>query len=140
MGLKQEHGKALDARDNSYEVVGRRSTTGLDTLGSDINAYNSYGMTPVQVALQAGATDELAHILAQPGVDPLKEARSGKPAAFFINVFQQINGGSSPFNSNSKATDADGMAIDQIAQHMRKILKDAAPSAPAPKPAAQMEV
>ncbi len=140
MKLTQAHGKARDTVENKYEPAGRRSTTGLSTLGSDINSYNGFGMTPVQVALQVGATDELGHILAQPGVDPLKPSRSGKPTSFFIDVFQQINQGSSPFNEASQATTDAGKAVDHMASHMRKILKDLEPAAPAPQKKAEMEI
>jgi hypothetical protein len=73
---------------NNYELTSAHQTAGINSIGSDINAYNSYGMTPTQVALQAGAIDELKHILAQPGVDAGKPSRSNFQSSGFIRIFE----------------------------------------------------
>lgn len=136
MNLKTEHGKALSAIENKYELTSRNTTTGLASLGSDINAYNSYGMTPIQVALQAGALDEVNHIKAQPGIEPLKLSRSNNSSLFYISVFQQTNGGSNPFTGQTETT-PEGKAIDKIAAQMKDILGN---PAQAPAPAAKMDM
>lgn len=73
---------------NDYELIGPHKTTGVKSIGSDVNAHNSYGMTPTQVALQAGAVDELTYILAQRDVDAGKRSRSNLHSSAFIHIFE----------------------------------------------------
>ncbi len=135
MDLKDAHGKALDTKPNNYMVTSG-GTTGLGSLGSDINSYNIYGMTPVQVALQGGDANELKEILAMPGIEPNKPSRDGKATVFYTYVFQAGNHGSNPFEGYT-AKDSEGEAIDRRADELRKILKAATPATPAPRTVAQ---
>ncbi len=79
------------AKANTYELIDRTSTNGISNLGSDINAYNSYGMTPVHVALQAGAERELDYILSHPDCDPMKKSARGFETNFFANILVQYS-------------------------------------------------
>ncbi|MDD5586265.1 MAG: hypothetical protein PHY92_04825 [Alphaproteobacteria bacterium] len=71
---------------NEYQLTPDYKTTGLDSIGPDINAYNAFGHTPVQVALQAGALHELERILADPACTPEKPSAAGHTTAWFLHV------------------------------------------------------
>lgn len=136
MDLRDEHGKALETRANYYRLADSGRTNGLGFLGTNINDYNEYGMTPVQVALQAGDKEELEQILAMPGVDASKPSRSGKATMFYSYLFQATNGGSNPFEGR-KAQDADGLLVDKRAEEMRKLLQTPQPATPRAQPVTQ---
>lgn len=91
--LKEAHTNATHFKANDYRLIDSGLTSGLGTLGSDINAYNEYGMTPVQVALQAGAEDELVQILSHPQCQPLRASSAGFGTYSFISLFKQSHEG-----------------------------------------------
>ena len=76
---------------NNYHVLSDNRTSGLQEIGSDINAYNFYGMTPLQVALEAGVIDEVQTILSDPQCDPLKKSRAGRSSESFIDAYESKN-------------------------------------------------
>ena len=87
MNLTTTHKQA--AQTSAYDLVMTGRTNGIQNIGPDINAYNSYGMTPVQVALQAGDEAELAQILANPACDPLKKPRNPNVKTFdFVEIYK----------------------------------------------------
>ena len=57
---------------NNYEMAWRDSTTGWDSKTNDVNGKNFYGMTPAQVAVQAGNVEEFEAITTAPDFDPEK--------------------------------------------------------------------
>lgn len=136
MDLRDAHDKAVEARPNHYQMTASGDTNGLGFLGSDINAYNEYGMTPVQVALQAGNKEELEQILAMPGVERDKPSRAGKATVFFSYVFQATHHGSNPFEGY-KATDAEGQLVDRRGDELRRLLQAPRPATPAARPVTQ---
>lgn len=133
MDLKDEHDRALETRANFYRLTDSGRTNGLGFLGSDINAYNEYGMTPVQVALQAGDKEELEQILAIPGVDANKPSRSGKASVYYSYLFQATHQGSNAFEGYT-AKDEEGLLVDKRAAEMRQLLVAARPPAPRAQP------
>lgn len=112
----------LFAAANEYELTSRDQTTGLLAIGLDINAYNSYGMTPVQVALQAGAEDELARILSDPGCTPLRPSRSGNSIYTFVAAFQIAHEGTNPFSGGASFTEAGKAADEKAARMWRSVM------------------
>jgi|GEM_PF-4016315 hypothetical protein len=133
MDLRDEHGKALETRTNYYRLTDSGRTNGLGFLGSDINSYNEYGMTPVQVALQAGDKEELEQILAMPGVDASKPSRSGKASVYYSYLFQATHQGSNPFEGYT-AKNEEGLLIDKRADELRQLLQATRPTAPKAQP------
>ena len=75
--------------DNNYQLTSNYNTTGLASIGPDINAYNAFGHTPVHVAIQAGALEELKHILGNPACTPEKPSAQGHTTAWYLHVLIQ---------------------------------------------------
>ena len=109
---------------NDYELIANGRTAGLEAIGDNINAYNDYGMTPTQVALQAGAEAELAAILSHPDCKPMTPSRSGNGTFTFVAAFQVAHGGSNPFTGAQPASQF-GSQIDQQARRMWQAVQDA---------------
>jgi ankyrin repeat protein len=74
---------------NDYQLTQDYKTTGLSSIGPDINAYNSFGHTPVHVAIQAGAEDELKQLLDNPDCIPEKPSQNGHTTAWYLHVLIQ---------------------------------------------------
>lgn len=53
---------------NNYQLAGRLQTTGWNP-SFDVNAKNSFNMTPAEVAIQAGDVSEFAAITSHPSFD-----------------------------------------------------------------------
>lgn len=56
---------------NTYELAASLQTTGWNSQ-QDVNGKNSYGMTPAQVAAQAGDVEEFRAITTDAKFDPEK--------------------------------------------------------------------
>ena len=61
---------------NNYQLAGRLHTTGWNP-DYDVNAANDYGMTPSEVALQAGNLTEFVQITSHPNFQPAQMGRVG---------------------------------------------------------------
>jgi hypothetical protein len=61
---------------NNYQLAGNLQTTGWNP-SFDVNAMNDYGMTPTEVALQAGNLSEFVEITSHPDFQPAKMGRVG---------------------------------------------------------------
>lgn len=61
---------------NTYQLAGTLQTTGWNT-SNDVNAKNDYGMTPAEVAMQAGDVSEFAAITSDPNFEPKSLGRVG---------------------------------------------------------------
>lgn len=61
---------------HNYQLAGRSQTTGWHP-SFDVNAKNDYGMTPAEVALQAGNLNEFVEITSHPEFQPAKMGRVG---------------------------------------------------------------
>lgn len=61
---------------NNYQLAGHLQTTGWHP-SFDVNAKNDYGMTPAEVALQAGNLSEFKEITLHPEFQPEKMGRVG---------------------------------------------------------------
>jgi len=61
---------------HNYQLAGNLQTTGWHP-SFDVNAKNDYGMTPAEVALQAGNLDEFVEITSHPEFEPSKMGRVG---------------------------------------------------------------
>lgn len=61
---------------NNYQLAGNLRTTGWNA-SNDVNAKNEYGMTPAEVALQAGNVSEFAAITSHPDFQPESMGRVG---------------------------------------------------------------
>ena len=59
-----------------YQLAGNLQTTGWNP-SDDVNAVNEYGMTPAEVALQAGNLCEFVQITSHPRFQPAKMGRVG---------------------------------------------------------------
>jgi hypothetical protein len=66
---------------NNYQLAGNLQTTGWHP-SYDVNAKNDYGMTPAEVALQAGNLSEFKEITLHPEFQPEKMGRVG----LFLNI------------------------------------------------------
>jgi hypothetical protein len=60
----------------NYQLAGHLQTTGWHP-SFDVNAINSYGMIPAEVALQAGNLSEFVEITSHPQFEPAKMGRVG---------------------------------------------------------------
>lgn len=69
---------------NTYQLAGTLCTTGWNT-SNDVNATNEYGMTPAEVALQAGNVSEFAVITSHPDFQPTSMGRVG----LFLQICQR---------------------------------------------------
>ena len=67
---------------NNYQLAGNLQTTGWHP-SFDVNAKNDYGMTPAEVALQAGNLDEFVVITSHPDFEPVQgpSVSRARPAA-----------------------------------------------------------
>lgn len=61
---------------SNYQLAGTLQTTGWNP-NFDVNATNEYGMTPAEVALQAGNLNEFVEITSHPEFQPAKMGRVG---------------------------------------------------------------
>jgi len=61
---------------NNYQLAGHLQTTGWHP-SFDVNAKNDYGMTPAEVALQAGNLNEFVEITSHPDFEPANMGRVG---------------------------------------------------------------
>lgn len=66
---------------NTYQLAGNLQTTGWNT-SNDVNAKNDFGMTPAEVAMQAGDVSEFATITA----DPKFEVQSLGRVGLFLDI------------------------------------------------------
>lgn len=131
--IKDALSAAMQRKPNTYELIHSDRTTGLHTIGSDINAYNSHGMTPTQVALQAGAEDELNEILAQPECDPLQLSNAGQNTFLFAAIYLDSHDAPNPLtHGNKKATSAQGLEAQRKADRMWDAVLTAAGQKTAP--------
>lgn len=60
----------------NYQLAGHLQTTGWNP-SFDVNAMNGYGMTPAEVAMQAGNVDEFKAITSHADFQPEKLGRVG---------------------------------------------------------------
>ena len=67
---------------NNYQLAGHLQTTGWNTT-NDVNATNTFGMTPAEVALQAGDLKEFIQITSHPQFQTAKLGR--------VNLFLDIS-------------------------------------------------
>lgn len=61
---------------DNYQLAGHLQTTGWNP-SFDVNATNDYGMTPAEVAMQAGNLREFVEITSHPQFEPAKIGRVG---------------------------------------------------------------
>lgn len=61
---------------HNYQLAGNLQTTGWSP-SFDVNAMNDYGMTPTEVAMQAGNLNEFVEITSHPEFQPAKMGRVG---------------------------------------------------------------
>jgi hypothetical protein len=66
---------------NNYQLSGRIHTTGWNP-SFDVNSTNDYGMTPTEVAMQAGNLSEFVQITSHPD---FKLANMGR-VGLFMNI------------------------------------------------------
>lgn len=69
---------------NNYQLAWRLQTTGWNP-SFDVNSANEFGMTPAEVAMQAGNLDEFVEITSHPEFQPAKLGRVG----LFLNICRQ---------------------------------------------------
>lgn len=89
---------------------------------SDVNAYNSDGLTEIQAAILAGDVEKVEELVTDKNVNPNKLSAHGMATVFYIKEYQRANGGTNHYTGQSPLTHA-SEAIDRNARRMTDAIK-----------------